>query len=47
MKTKSAAPTIVGEMLSLDFLKELGISAYKFSNKVNIPYERMIDILKN
>ncbi|HCN9193319.1 TPA: addiction module antidote protein, HigA family, partial [Escherichia coli] len=47
MKTKSAAPTTVGEMLSLEFLKPLGMSAYELSNKMDISYERMVDILKN
>lgn len=47
VKTKSAAPTTVGEMLSLEFLKPLGMSAYELSNKMNISYKRMIDILEN
>lgn len=46
VKTKSAAPTTVGEMLSLEFLKPLGMSAYKLSNKMNISYKRMIDTVK-
>lgn len=47
VKTKSAAPTAVGEMLLLEFLKPLGMSAYELSNKMNISYKRMIDILGN
>jgi len=47
VKTKSAAPTAVGEMLSLEFLKPLGMSAYELSDKMNISYRRMIDILEN
>lgn len=47
VKTKSATPTTVGEMLSLEFLKPLGMSAYELSNKMDISYERMVDILKN
>lgn len=34
-------------MLSLEFLKPLVMSAYKLSNKMNVSYKRMIDILKN
>jgi addiction module HigA family antidote len=47
VKTKSAAPTTVGEMLLFEFLKPLGISAYELSIKMDISYKRMIDILQN
>jgi len=47
VKTKSAAPTTVREMLSLEFLKSLGMSAYELSNKIDISYERMVNILKS
>lgn len=47
VKTKSAAPTTVGEILLFEFLKPLGISAYELSIKMDISYKRMIDILQN
>ncbi|EOC0478877.1 HigA family addiction module antidote protein [Cronobacter turicensis] len=44
---RNAEPTTVGEMLSEEFLKPLGMSAYVLADLMRITYKRIEDILKN
>ncbi|EME5082798.1 HigA family addiction module antidote protein [Klebsiella aerogenes] len=44
---RNAEPTTVGEMLSEEFLKPLGMSAYELADLMGITYNRIEDILKN
>lgn len=46
MKDRIETPTI-GEVLLEEFMKPLGISAYRLSKEINVPTSRIQDILHN
>lgn len=47
MKTESAEPTTVGEMVSEEFLQLLSMSPYNLADLMGIHYNRIENILTN